>query len=287
MYRIYQFGAVPLPPAMPEDDLSTGQVDSTLTNTIGAVYDAWGTTQRLPRKQTITFRGYYEISDSGRFAGAAGLVELVDELGNYITDELGNHIILDSAPLSMRRNADLLKAQLGTRQQLFRRREDDGAVEWKQARLLKVGNPREIDDAYVIVKIDAIFETMMAAWRAEAAKEQTLGTPAYFMLDNNGDIPVNDAILILTAITAITTVAISGAGIDLTWAGSLAPGATLAIDDGGKTVWHNGVDAYSGLTRGGGHTVDGWLRVPLGTSYLNVTADGGASVLFSFYEQSL
>ena len=285
-YRIYQFGTTPLPPAMTEDDLSTGTTESTLVDSVGGVFDAWGLKRRLPRRQTITVRGMYERTDNGRFPDGQPLY-LIGELGDHIVDHLGNRIIVDSPALSIRRNADLLKAQEGAVQFLYRLRDEDSLVQWKLARLLKVGNIRTIDDAGAITNIEAIFETAMAAWRAQALTTVSGALPALLSLYNANSIPVSDAILRITASGAITSVTIAGTGIDLTWTGAMTTGQILSIDCGNQIVRVDSTDAYTGLVRGGGHTAIGWLPIATGTSILSVTANGPGTATITFYEQQL
>jgi hypothetical protein len=284
-HRIYQFGAVELPPAMTEDDLSTGQTESTLVPSVGPFYDAWGTARRLPRKQVINLRGMFEASDGGRFDD--GPIRLRDQSFNNIVDHAGNYILVDNGQISMRRNLASLKAQQGTRQRLWRRREDDSVLTWKTARLLKVEYVREVEDAGVVARVETVFETAMATWRANDISTYSATTPAGLAISNGGQVTVNDAILTVTAVGATTNVAISGTGIDLNWAGLLAGGQTLTIDAGLQTVRVGGSDRYSGFTRGSGHTAAGWLPVPVGESVLTVVSQGGDTITLSFYEQSL
>lgn len=287
MHRIYQFGSIPLPPAMPEDDLSTGQADSTLQNTAGGgIFDVWGTARRLPRKQQITFRGKYELSDSGRFT-TSRTEYVIDHAGNFIVDHAGNRIVADYAALALRRHVDQIKAAEGTRQNLYRRREDDSAVEWKLARLLKVSYVREIDDAGAVAQVEALFETMQACWRANTATTVTSALPAGLALQNGSDVPVNDGVLTVTASGAISQISITGPGIALTWAGSLTAGQALVIDAGNQTIRRAGVDAYSGLSRGAGHTAAGWLPIAVGASILWIQANGAGTASLSYYEQHL
>ena len=285
-HRIYQFGSTQLPPAMTEDDLSTGETESTLVPSVGPFFDAWGTAVRLPRRQVLNLRGMFELSDNGRFD--SGPLLLVDHLGRYIVDHAGRNILVDSGQLAMRRNLANLKAQEGTRQRLYRRREDDSVITWKLARLLKVGYVREVEDAGVVARVETVFETAMAAWRANTAITFSAVTPAGLAISNNSQVTVNDAILTVTAAGGATSnVAISGPGIDLNWAGSLPIGQTLTIDAGLQTVRIGGADRYSGLTRGAGHTQAGWLPIAPGPSTITVISQGGDTISISFYEQSL
>jgi hypothetical protein len=286
MYRIYQFGSTPLPPAMTEDDLSTGEVESTLAESVGNLYDVWGVARRLSRSQKITVRGMYEISDSGRFDDNR-TIYLIDHLGRFVVDHAGRNIIADYAALALRRNVDALKAQEGTRQRLYRRREDDGMVSWMLARLLRVGYLRTIDDAGVVAPIEAIFETAQAAWRANSTSTYSAALPAGLAIQNGGDVAVNDAVLTVAATGAISWVAIKGPGVDLLWTGSLGAGQSLVIDAGAQTVRAGGADRYSGLARGAGHTAAGWLPVAVGASSYMINADGAGTATLTFNEQQL
>ena len=290
-HRIYLFGTTPLPPAMPEDDLSTGQVDSTLVDSIGSVYDAWGNAAGLPRRQTINLRGMFEISNNDAFPGGQSIY-LVSHLGDQIVDHLGNNIIVDSAPLALRRNITLLKAQTGTRQRLFRRREDDAVISWKLARLIKIGYIRTIEDANAVANLEMTFETHQAGWRMNTATTVAANLPAGLSITNGGDITVYDAVLMITATGTITSLAITGTPtglgvIDLAWTGSLTSGQALVIDAGAGTVRIGGTNQYAGFSRGAGHTAAGWIPIPVGASVLNVTGNAAGNASITFNEQVL
>lgn len=287
MYRIYQFGSTPLPPAMPEDDLSTGEVESTLVDSVGGVYDAWGLNRRLPRRQTINLRGMFELTDNGRFPDGLSIY-LVNELGDHIVDHLGNRIIVDSAVGSLWRNADALKAQMGTVQNLYRLREDDGAASFKQARLIHIGNIRTLADAGKVTHIDMVFETRQPTWRALSPTSVSAALPASLTLTNGGNLTVTDAVLTVTASGTIASpITISGNGIDLVVAIGMSTGQSLVLDSRDQTVRVNGVDHYADLTRGPLHTVAGWTPVPTGTSALSVTVGGGTGTAsMAYFEQT-
>lgn len=290
-HRIYLFGSVALPPSMPEDDLSTGQVDSTLVDSVGSTYDAWGTARRLARRQTINLRGAFELSNNGAFPGGASIY-LVTSTGDNIVDHLGNKIIVDSAPLAMRRNVTLLKAQTGTRQRLYRRREDDGVISWKLARLLKVGYMRVIDDAGAVANLEMAFETHQAGWRNNTATTVAASLPAGLSIANGGDITVYDAVLTVTATGTITSIAITGTPtglgvIDLSWTGSLTAGQALVIDAGAGTVRIGSNNQYAGFSRGAGHTAAGWLPIPAGANVILVTGNAAGTASITFNEQVL
>lgn len=286
MYRIYQFGSTPLPPAMPEDDLSTGEVESTLVDSVGGVYDAWGLNRRLPRRQTINLRGMYDLFDNGRFPGNQPIF-LINELGDHIVTETGGRIIVDYPALAMRRNRDLLFAQEGTTQALYRLREDDNTITFKMARLLRVGYVRTIEDAGSVAHIEMVFETKMAAWQYLNPLAISAALPAALALTNSGDLTVTDPVLTVFTGTGLPSpITITGNGIDLSVALALSAGQTLVIDGRDQTIRVNGVDHYVDLIRGVGHTIAGWLSVPVGTSLLTVTAiSGTGTATMSYYEK--
>lgn len=290
-YRIYQFEQTPLPPAMPEENLSTGDAESTLADSVGGVYDTAGTGRRLPRRQAISYRGMYEIRDGGRFAGAAGVQNVVDHAGNQIVDHAGNRIVTETGAAAMRGSVDAIKGLVGVRGSLYRRREDDGAIGWKTARLLGVRHLRSVEDAGVVARLELQWETAMAAWRDAVATvvnaSWTGNVTTGMVVHNAGNVDVTDAVLAVTATEIITTLRVTGRGVDWTWSGYLEAGRQLVIDAGGKTMRAAGVVAYAGFGLGAGHTAAGWLPLTTGANVLMLTANGAGSAALSFYQQNL
>lgn len=285
-YRIYQFGSTPLPPAMTEEELGTGTVDSGLNQSVGGVYDIWGGARRLPLRQNIRYRGSFEITDSGRFETAA-TIYLVDHLGRFVVDHVGRRIVADTAQMALRRNTDAVKRQVGVRLPLYRKREADSAISWKLVRLLRVEHERTIEDADAVARLELEFETAQAAWRSGAQSTYTATLPAGLSIQSNSDIPISDAILTVTASGTITQVTVAAPGVSLIWGGSMAASQSLVIDSGAQTVRLDGADAYNSLSRGDGHTASGLLVVQSGASVVMVTADGPGVATLSFYEQYL
>lgn len=281
-YRIYQFGSVALPDVLPEDDLGTGAVGSSLLLAAGGAFD-WATgRRRLPLRRSIPFRGRYMASESSL---------IVDHLGNQIVDHLGNRIIAGTAATMLRAQVDVLRAMLGSEASLYRRREDDSAVQWVTARLLQLQQVRTVDDAGVVAEVAATFETLMPAWRS-STQTATSGTAAAagtvaLVIDNGGDVTVEDAVLTVTATAAISSVRVvsAQAGVDWTWTGSLGAGSSLVVDAGAKTVRAAGVDAYSGFVLGSGHSAESWLALVKGRTPLAVTVDAAGAVSVGHWNQ--
>jgi len=252
MYRLSEFDGVDLPKRMGSDDLSTGAVTGTLTPALGQVFDLAGADRRLPRVQQIQVSGLYSAQDG-----------------------------------DLRTQVTLLKALIGVRGQLWRRRDADGVRQWKTARLLSVSHEREAADVDV-AELDASFETPMVGWRAETLKSvaQT-GTNFGFTVANNGTMPVDDAVVEIKSGGALSSVRITmSGGVDFLYSNSLPINSRILIDCGALTVRAaNGDDRYQYFSLGAGHTVGGWLPLAVGANSLSVAANANVTVTVKFYEQ--
>lgn len=284
VYQIYQFDSVPLPLYNPEATHDAGPTDSTLKASIGGVFDVYGTRRRLPRMQRITLQGVYAAAD--------GDVLLVDHAGVYIVDHQGDYIRTATAQGYLRRQVDAIRAKQGVRGTLWRRRWDDTTVsQWKTARLLNVRERGSAEQRAHFAKLDLEFETAHAAWRAAAAssvsKTLVSGGAAGINMTADGNAPVTDAIITITASGTITSLAIKGlhVGIDLRWTGTLANGQALVVDAGAQTVLQSGSNAYSGFSLGSGHIAQGWLPMAEGITPLVVESNGPGTVAASWYDQ--
>lgn len=280
-YRNLRFGSAYLPDRMPEDDLDTGDAEGTLVDSVGGAFDHWGDRRRLPRKDVIQHRGKY-VGEKTYW---------VDHLGNYIVDHLGNRIIIGTAEQMLRSQVDAIKAKEGQRDSLWRQREDDGALQWKTARLLRVNHTQTVNEAKIIAECFLAFETLMAGWRDEAAaitsRSVSDGVLDFLNVHNDGVYTVEDAVLTVARTSGtITAVRVTGSGIDLSWSGSIEAGETLTIDAGQQTVQIGDGDEYSGFALNAGHTADTWLPLSAGQNILHVTVTGGnADVSVEHYAQ--
>ena len=63
-YQIYEFDGVTLPIYNPDQDLSTGTVDSTLLASVGGTFDVWSSVQRTPRMVKHAVNGIYAADDT-------------------------------------------------------------------------------------------------------------------------------------------------------------------------------------------------------------------------------
>lgn len=270
-YTLTHFGATLLPDAMPEDDLSTGMVDSSLVDSIGAAFNYFGSAQRLPRKQQILHKG--------KFAGE--VLYRVTDNGDYRVTSSGDYRVTAAS-----RAADLagkvsdLKAKIGQWDQLWRRRTADDELTWKQCRLLQVKHTETVDNADVVSEVESIFETLQVGWRSAAATTTSGSVTADItrplIVPNAGSMLVRDAILRVARTSGtITQVHVTGPGIDITWTGSIGASQTLVIDAGAQTVLIGTTEQYSGLVLNAGHTSDEWLPLNVGNVTLLVSLTGG------------
>lgn len=268
-YRIYEFDGVALPDVLPEDDLASGAVASSIVESAGGAFDWAGSARRLPRRIVVPF--------AGAFAGGPENVGLVTEAGDRIIASAGNPIVAGSAALLMRDARDLLTAKVGVRGSLWRRRESDSAAQWRTVRLLSVGGTRVVTNVDAIVNLTANFETTMVGWRA--ASQSTASLLSNALVGVGGNLPVRHAVLTVTASATISSVRVYSAerGVDWTWTGTLAAGTSLVVNDEAQTVLNAGVNAYSGLVLGFGHTARGWLDLEPGNQSVSVTVEGTAS----------
>lgn len=281
-YQIIEFDGIVLPYYNPEQQDSAAPVESSLLQSIGGVADYYGATTKRARMYGIELTGIY----------LGELTYMVDESGNRIVDEAGNYLIAGTGENMLRTQVQALRAKTGVRGQLVRIRQDDDAREWITARLLRVTHDKRREEMARLAKLSCTFESAMTAWRAETAAVATgmaaSGAALVLLATNGGDTTVRDAVMSVACTSGtITAVTVTGSGISLAWAGSLATGQTLEIDAGDEqTVRVGTTDAYSGLTLGSGHTVAGWLPLGVGVTVLTVTVTGGdATVTVTHYDQ--
>lgn len=283
-YRYTTFDGVALPDAMPEDDLGTGSANSTLIDSLGGAFDYLGAGRYRLKRHPIRYIGKYVGRDD---------TYLVDELGNYIVDELGNYIVAtDDYTVDLRDKVDALKAKVGRRGTLIRRREDDSSTQWKTARLLSIPHTRTVRDIDRFADLEVILEATGGPWKSTTATTTTASLAANTMtavaVESTGMEEVRDAVITVTAnggnVTGVEFVLDSNQ--HFTWAGTLLNGNSLIIDTGAYTVSNNNVDDYAGFDLEGDHTIDGWLQLAPASNVLYVTLTGGpADLSIEHYDQ--
>jgi len=271
-HQIYEFDGVALPLYDQRQDLGTGAVSSSIVLSAGGAFDWAGSARRLPRSQAATISGIYaaEVDGDG----------LVTEAGNALISAAGIYIVTHSGEADLRAQVGELKAKVGVRGTLRRRRFDNLAVaQWRTARLLDVRERGEVAERGWRAGIDCVFETALPGWRS--ASQSTVSLLSNALVGVAGTMPVRHAVLTVTASAEISSVSVYSAerGIDWTWTGTLAAGTTLTVDDEAQTVTNAGSDAYSGFVLWSGHTATGWLNLEPGNQSLSVSVVGSATAV--------
>ena len=277
-YQIFRFDAVNLPILNPAQDLSTGRVESSQRIYVGGgAIDYAGARRLLPRIQTLEVTGAY-LGEKSYW---------VTHNGSYMVDHNGNRLLVGTGAAMLRQQVDELTAKEGVRGTLYRQRLDTGELQTRTARLMQVKHGSKLDERAERADLTCIFELLQQTWRTPTATVANGVVNIPFPVTIGGNVPVRDGILALTASATITSVAITGPGISLVWAGTLSAGSTLRIDAGLRTVRIGATDAYSGFNYGSGHTIDGWLDLNPGINVLTVATNAAGSVTVTTYDQWL
>lgn len=281
-HTLTYFEHIPLPDAMPEDDLSTGMVESALKNSIGGVYDYFGDAQRLPRRQQFVHKGKYE----GEI-----VVRVTSDGDTRVTSDGDTRVATASKIADLHGKVDDLKSLIGVRGQLWRRRLADDQLTWKLCRLLQVNHVEVVENAGAVSEVQSVYESQDAAWKGSTAITTSVNAidsvPIGMNVQNGGAVPIKDAILRVQRTSGtITQVTVTGVGVDLTWTGSIGESQSLEVDDGEQTIVIDDTDQYDGLALGVSHTVETWLPLSVGANILLVTVVGGnATVSVEHYNQ--
>jgi len=300
-YRYTFFDTVPLPDHNPIDDLSTGDVPSTLLETMNGAVDAWGEQLRkLPNKQQIVFKGDY-IAQNAVILDGEGKTILVPDPKDKT--KLVPLVAGTQFWTYLRNRTDALKAKHGFTGRLYRQPEDEreaaikaGVVsgletvgaQWKVCRLLGINHVRELKDINRVAHISITFETRQATWQSEAAPvvvNLNVGGNAVATVKPKGSELITTSVFTLTATAAPITQA-AFTFDDTTWLfkGSIATGKSLVIDTGKETVTNGGADAFNALTI----TRDrpGWLTLkPRGNSFFVTLAGGPGKLTVEYLDQ--
>ncbi len=246
-YSLVTFDSVDLPLGMSEDPLSTGNVTPGLIGAAGGTFDRYGTRTVLPRAREIAFRGRYDGSASAS---------------------------------ALRTAIDALRAKIGVRALLVRKRDDDSVLQSVYARLLTVDGRWLLEDG-ASAMLDMRFETAEPSWRHATGSTASGSVGGNTSIVNDGTAPVYDAIITLTASGGALvnpTMIISAIGVSLKYTGSIADTKALVVDCGAMTVKNDGANAYSGFSLESGHTARGWMPLTVATHTLAVAGTGSGSV---------
>lgn len=273
-----------LPRAVPQDNLTTGQVASGLVESIGAVYNYFGARQLHPRRTQFSHRGKY-VGEAATRVTAPARDTRVDSAGNV-------RVTARNRVDDLRAQVDALKALRGAWGKLWRRRISDDQMSYKRCRLLLVEHTATVNDAERVAEVSSLWETDEIAWRsAEAEIVSGSATPGVWLnlpAENRGELAIRDAIV--RVVGPISAVEVAGAGYHWRWDGTLSAGHTLTVESGPAIVTTvapsdpfddaRAADAYSGFTLATNHAIDDWVVLNRGANLLQarVTGSGTATV---------
>lgn len=246
-YSLVTFDSVALPLGMSEDPLNTGDVTPGLIAATGGVFDRYGARTALPQARVVSFRGRYDGSSSAS---------------------------------ALRTALDALRAKIGKRALLVRKRDDDAVLQSVYARLLSADGKWLLTDGQTAV-LDLRWETAEPSWRHATGSTASGSVGGNTSIVNDGTAPVFDAVVTLTASGGALvnpTLTIAGYGIYLKYTGSIADTKALVVDCGAMTVKNDGANAYSGFSIEAGHTNRGWMPLAAATITLAVAGTGSGSV---------
>lgn len=271
-HQIYEFDGVALPLYNQQQDLGTGAVASSIVLTAGGALDWAGSARRLPRSQAATVTGIYAAEMDGD--------RLVTDEGDALIESTGVYIVTHGGLADLRSQVAAIKGKIGVRGTLRRKRfDDESVIQWRTARLVDVRERGQVEERGWRAGIDCTFETVLPGWRSTA--QSTANLLSGGAVSVAGNLPVRHAVLTVTASATISSVAVYSAsrGINWTWTGTLAAGASLVVNDEAQTVLNAGANAYSGLALGSGHTAAGWLDLEPGVQSVMVVVTGTASAV--------
>ncbi len=260
VYRIDSFNGVALPIYNVEQDQGGGTAETALVKTINGYADFRGTRRARLTPAAYTVRGIYAAGDyterwPGWKTGTADRV--IPSAGNRF-------VFLAAGTADVQEKVDALRAQIGVRGNLVRFPwVNQTATQTVPARLMSVRHTSNRRFHTWLAEVEATFEALSPYWKGTARSTSS----APFVV--NGNAPVLDAVL--TVVGPATAVRVIGAGIDFSWAGSLAAGALLVIS--GVQATAAGVPTT--LTYAAAHTAEMAIELQPGSNSLSVV--GGAS----------
>jgi hypothetical protein len=282
-YQIYEFDDVQLPLYNTVQTHAPGETQQSIRPSIGGAYNYYGTGQLIPTSVMMDISGWY----------IGELYTEVDEDGDYTVDESGVYIVGHDSATDVRIKVEAIQSKIGVWGKLWRRWiSDTTELQWKDARLINVPLPHSFEDGCQEANVTCMFETAMSSWRAETQSSNSVAVgssaPAGLTVHNGGSMRVDDAIIQITASSAITSVTIINvdAGISLAYTGTISAGQTLTIDCGLSTVIRSTTsNQYSGFALGAAHTARGWCPLAVGNNIFTVTANAAGTATIRHYNQ--
>lgn len=270
MYWLTHFGTTALPQYDSAFSIGPAPADEAMVGLVGGgVFDAYGT-GRARQKYPLGLR--YNCS------------------------------VVGASESVVRTEINALKALIGTHGQLWRT-EAGAAIparQWCYARLVDIDDSMRARMPHWIVPIVMAF-TIKDGWKGlqhrdhwhfdagyyfdaglafDSDEKTTLTTsPQTVVVDNDGNIPVRDATIYVTAgSSAITYLKIGIAGVtEFYYDGTIAAGTTLTINCKAKSVLNVAASGWTNFHLTANHLVADWLVLEPGNNSVVVTTTGGGT----------
>lgn len=270
-WEITRFGNITLPRAMPTETMTPLPARTRIVATAAGIFDADGAQRSAPA---------------------------------YPLSLIYSAIVTPSAGLKA--EVDALRAAVGTRARLYRTG-SDASIQWCMARLIDMPHERSVpmlrwlQISLEFMQLSVWNGVNHADWElddgtllddAEAFDsgdyQQVINSVAmYQTVVNNGNAPVRDVVLTVTAGTAgaLSNIVLWGPGQHLKYSGNLLARSTLVIDCAAHSVKVDGADAYASFSLGSYHTMDDWCLLQPGNNAMSLQSTGtvtGASWSIEF-----
>lgn len=274
-YYLYRFGDdVIFPLTMPITEMPTAPAQAGRVATVAGGFDAWGS-DTAPAE--FPYQVQYRV--------------MVAE------DTAADYIAVVNA----------LRAMARTRDYVYRIGQDHSV----QRALARVASLTATDtvNTFASVELSFTFE-IWSHWEARWDRSWTLDdghyldtglylddapltttlttSPQTVTVPNNGNLPVDDAVLTVTAgDAAITALTIACGAAKWAYAGTIAAGDSLVVDAGAWSVKNDGTDAFDDFSFDAAHALDGLFRLAVGNNSVVVTRTGGgtgSTINFEFAE---
>jgi len=265
--RLVRFGTVDLPTLDPE----------------------WEPGPAEGRDRTVaTTGGFFDADGAGRAEAAFPLARRF------------RGTVAEDTAAAMRTTLTALRGLVRKRLKLWREQEDDSDREWCWARLIEAPMAQSV---YLAQEVELRF-LLLCEWRGvrysagwvfddgevfddglyfdeDDAGKYTLNTSPKAITLGNGDAPVREVTITLTAgSAAITDVTVADATSGCAWSydGTVASGKSLVMSAGNKALANDGTDAYdSHFTLEAAHASPWWFELAPGDNSVTVTLTGGST----------
>lgn len=261
MYKLTTFAGVTLPTARPSHTAGTAQSELRMLQTMGGVYDGWGT-ERARALLPLELR--YECMALGATAAA------------------------------LKTTLDALRALRGVQGSLVRSSFTTPAVtHWATARLTQVEYGTEARHGHGLYQPLTLTWLVSTLWHGTAhggvfeedAEDLPVGE-SNLTLANGGNVYTDDVVITLDpGLADVTGLTIETGSCHLVYDAEIKVGDLLVIDcsPARLSVTNGGVPAWADLTLGANHASEAWLRLAPGNNAVTAWMFGsGAKLNFAY-----